>query len=85
MARCARGEEALKKALKKHPDAPKVERFDYAIQTEKVTPLIKKYSAMMLPIIYFLDDGENLLWKVDGDFDWTDVDRALAKFKGAKK
>lgn len=81
MTRCKKGEEALKTAMAKHPDAPNVERIDFALDTEKANRLVDKYKAMMLPIIFFLDDGETLLSKFEGDFDWTEIDRELSKYK----
>lgn len=84
MDRCRRGEDALKTALEDHPGAPDVERLDYAKQRQKVMELVRKYKAVMLPIIYFLDEGDGLLWKADGEIDPGEIDRILESYKREK-
>jgi len=78
--RCKRWEEALKRALAKHPKAPAVERFDYNADKDKAKELMDKYPSTMPPAVYFLNPAGELLWKVEGDFDWTEVDAALKKY-----
>lgn len=68
LTRCSAAEKVLQKVLKNYPHAPKVEKVDYAMEQNKALYFVKKYSAMMLPILYLVDADENLLWKKDGDF-----------------
>ena len=84
MTRCKNGEAALNEAIAKLAKAPPLERVDYAKDPKRVRELIGKYPASLLPIIYFLDSNQNLLWKVEGYFDRAEVSRALQQYWGDK-
>ena len=84
LTRCKNAESSLQKAMTKHPKAPKLERLDYAREPERVRKLISKYTAMMLPIIYFIDQDGNLLDGLEGDFYEEDINEILGKYAGGK-
>jgi len=85
MRRCRNGEQALNEALSKQTYAPQIERIDFARERDRAMGLVKKYSAMMLPIIYFIDQKDDLLQKLEGEFSAGDVSEILNKYaRGAK-
>lgn len=79
LTRCIEAEKILQRVLKNYPNAPKVEKVDYAVEQTKAIYFVKKYSAMMLPILYLTDSKENLLWKKDGDFNEAELVDVLNK------
>ncbi|UCD84617.1 MAG: hypothetical protein JSU92_00055 [Deltaproteobacteria bacterium] len=84
MDRCGNGEQALTAAMYRHPDAPQVERLDHAREKDRVNQIIKKYQAVMLPIIFFIDKDGNLLDTLEGEFYEEDVNEILDQYAGVR-
>jgi hypothetical protein len=80
MKRCKNGEGVIKEVSKNYPDALSIENVDFEEQKEEAMKLIKKHKAIMLPVILFLDDKDNLLLKVEGEFSKEDITSAYAKY-----
>lgn len=79
LTRCTDAEKVLTKVLKNYPNAPTMEKVDYAMEQNKALYFVRKYSAMMLPILYLVDVNDNLLWKKDGDFNEAELIDVLNK------
>lgn len=84
MTRCQNAESSLQKAITKYPKVPRPEQIDYASETERARKLISKYTAVMLPIIYFIDEDGNLLDGLEGEFSGEDISELLGRYAGGK-
>ncbi len=84
MTRCQNAESSLEKAITKYPKAPRPEQIDYAREPERAKKLISKYTAVMLPIIYFIDEDGNLLDRLEGEFSGEDILELLGRYAGGK-
>ena len=80
MKRCKSGETVLETALKKFPEAPALERIDYAKEPDKAKALAQKYKmALFLPMILLLDGNADLVDVLQGELNETDVGEALGR------
>jgi len=61
------------------PEAPEIERLDHSSpdDAERVKALLEQYPAMMLPVLYLIDDQGGLLDKLEGTFDEAKINAAL--------
>ncbi len=80
MKRCENAEKVLNEAIAGHPEAPAVEKIDFATEKDRAMKIMEKYPAMMLPVIYFLDKDENLLQRLDGEIFGEEVYAVIEKY-----
>ena len=57
-----------------------LKRLDYAIDRESAKEYIKRYRIPIPPVLLFLDQNGNLLWRVDGELDLDLVMKKLKEF-----
>lgn len=79
MTQCKKGEEAMNKALELFENLPEIERVDYAKETDKARELIKKYGAGILPVFLLLNEKEEALGMLQGEFEQKAVEEILLK------
>ncbi len=77
--RCKAATTALAAAMDQHPAAPEIERLDHSSSddAERVKALLEQHPAMMLPVLFLIDDQGGLLEKLEGTFDEAKINATL--------
>lgn len=82
LTRCQNAEAALQKVLASYPNAPQVERVDFAEEQDKARSLTQKHVVFMLPVALLIDGKDSLLGKLEGEFTEADAKKTLHVYLG---
>ena len=81
LTRCQNGEAALQKVLASYPNAPQMERVDFAEERDKARSLTQKHAVFMLPVALLIDGKDSLLDKLEGEFTEAEAKKMLELYQ----
>jgi hypothetical protein len=85
MKRCLAAGRALGNAVESYSGIPPLEKMNLSTEPDKARELAKRYQANMLPVVLFLDDKDELLLKLEGEFSNEDINNSFARFFAKKE